>query len=260
MSEENHVNSNIKFLRKQCGYTQEQLSELINVSPSTYKRYERNGNLSLTLSTTIQLATIFNVSVNNLIFYDYSNENTATINLRSHSRKDSDFSFFEGKQYFLYYLSEKVKDKLKYGTLKFDNKINSNKLYLHGTLVIHHIYDCKLVIDGDSVIIYGTGKKCLQRVVIFLHFPDFGEGRDISYRNGMGILIHKDTHANLSAQRICIVNNKIENKEKEESLLRYLNEGYDNGRIRITREEDSKFNQWALKELIESILAEKFVG
>ena len=59
----------IKELRKEHGYTQSQLGSLINVTKVSVCCYE-SGTRTPTLDTLVDLANIFQVSVNELIGYD----------------------------------------------------------------------------------------------------------------------------------------------------------------------------------------------
>ena len=56
----------LKELRKSCGYSQQQLAELLNVRQQSYARYE-NGKGEPNLDTVVKIATIFDVTTDFLL-------------------------------------------------------------------------------------------------------------------------------------------------------------------------------------------------
>lgn len=62
----NSLPINLRKLRAIHGYSQEGISEKINVSRSTYSRYE-SGVIEPPLQTLIQLADIYNVSLDSMV-------------------------------------------------------------------------------------------------------------------------------------------------------------------------------------------------
>lgn len=68
------LNSNVKFLRKKAGYTMPQLAKLLDISLSGLSNFE-GGQSGTTLKTLDKLHTIFNISLDDLIYKDLSKEN-----------------------------------------------------------------------------------------------------------------------------------------------------------------------------------------
>ncbi|WOC33238.1 helix-turn-helix domain-containing protein [Caproicibacterium argilliputei] len=64
-----HLGQQLRTLRTKNGYTQQQVSELLNLDRSTYAYYETNRTTP-PLSTLKQIAAIFNVSVATLLEND----------------------------------------------------------------------------------------------------------------------------------------------------------------------------------------------
>lgn len=56
----------LKEERKNCGYTQSKMAELLNIKQPSYIRYE-NGTSEPTLKTLVAIADIFDVSVDYLL-------------------------------------------------------------------------------------------------------------------------------------------------------------------------------------------------
>lgn len=60
------ISENIKFYRKQCGLTQEQLANMLNGKKSLVSNYE-NGYSTPDIFTLCKLAQIFDVSLDELV-------------------------------------------------------------------------------------------------------------------------------------------------------------------------------------------------
>lgn len=248
--EKKYIGLNIRFLREEkAGVTQEQFVEKMGMkSTKTLSRYE-NEEQTPPLDLLIKLSNHFHCAIDDLVYKDLSKDQTDNSDWklgRKPKVSSGDFTFFEGQKYFVYYLSEKSGGKYKTGELELDEHHDEKRLYLHGTLQMHHLYDCKLVIDGRNVIIYATGVDRRLRAVIVLHFPDFGENKEFKYRGGLGIVTHRDTHHNQSAQRICLIDKEIKTEEDKKELLRVLTGDDGIERITIKLEMDSIFSQWIL--------------
>lgn len=56
----NRVIKNIKFYRKELGWTQEKLSEELGIHPVSVRRYE-NGNRDISLNMLLKIAEVFNI-------------------------------------------------------------------------------------------------------------------------------------------------------------------------------------------------------
>lgn len=59
------IDMNIKYFRKRCGLTQEQLAEKLSVTRQTLAKWE-NGEASPTIDDCIRMADIFDITVNDL--------------------------------------------------------------------------------------------------------------------------------------------------------------------------------------------------
>lgn len=59
------IDMNIKYFRKRCGLTQEQLAEKLSVTRQTLAKWE-NGEASPTIDDCIRMADIFGITVNDL--------------------------------------------------------------------------------------------------------------------------------------------------------------------------------------------------
>lgn len=69
----------LKQLRKENNYSQEYISQLLNVSRQSYSRYE-NGNSQPEFSTLIRIADIFNVSLDYLLCRTDNRHNISMMN------------------------------------------------------------------------------------------------------------------------------------------------------------------------------------
>lgn len=246
------VAKNIKYFRKEFGLSQESLARKLQYSAMSIRRYENEQSIP-SIEVLLKMADLFGCSVENLMQHDFEIGDPPSPGIRKPIVVESDFYFFEDQKYYIYYLSEKASGKLKDGFLQFAEHYDKRRLFLHGTLNMHHIYDCKLVLeDEDSAYIYGTGTEKDQRVFIVLHFPDFGKGKTnnpaIRYRGGIGIVVHKDTHGNQTAQRICLSYKELNDEDMNirDTLIKFLTGENDIERINVSPQIDSGFCQWVL--------------
>ncbi|MBQ6877268.1 MAG: helix-turn-helix transcriptional regulator, partial [Oscillospiraceae bacterium] len=71
-----NINENIKFYRKEKGFTQEQLAEAMGVSVGAVSKWE-NGASAPELSLVMELADFFGTSVDSLLGYKVRNNSAA---------------------------------------------------------------------------------------------------------------------------------------------------------------------------------------
>lgn len=103
----------IKKVRELKNYTQEYMAEKLNVSQSTYSRYEKDGN-DLTVSQLKEISDIFDMKVDELINFDekYIFNNYGTANDKSFS---VNYQAVSDKERELYEKTIKLlEDKIKY--------------------------------------------------------------------------------------------------------------------------------------------------
>lgn len=67
--EKNSLSLRLTYLRKQKGYTQYEVSEILNISRSTLSKYE-HGTRIPNIETLMQLATLYGVSCDYLLCRD----------------------------------------------------------------------------------------------------------------------------------------------------------------------------------------------
>ena len=65
-----HIGSNIKYLRSERGYSQEELAKILGYKSYTTITKWESGVSEPTLKTTNEIAKLFNVSVNDLCYTD----------------------------------------------------------------------------------------------------------------------------------------------------------------------------------------------
>ena len=63
---QNHIGKCLRSLREKCGYTQQQLANVLNIDRSTYSYYE-SGKTSPDISSLITLANVFSISLEELL-------------------------------------------------------------------------------------------------------------------------------------------------------------------------------------------------
>ena len=74
------LNSNVKFLRKQANMTQPELAEKLNVSKSTISNFE-SGQINTSIEILDKLHQIFNISLEELIYKDFSKNLRTNVSL-----------------------------------------------------------------------------------------------------------------------------------------------------------------------------------
>lgn len=60
----------LKELRKEAGYTQKQMAEMLNITQPTYSQYE-NNIIEPDIKTLIKIANIFDISLDMLLEREY---------------------------------------------------------------------------------------------------------------------------------------------------------------------------------------------
>lgn len=68
-----YLNTNVKFLRKKLGMTQPTLAQKLNVGKSTLANFE-SGQINTSLEVLDKLHNIFNISLDDLVYKDLSQE------------------------------------------------------------------------------------------------------------------------------------------------------------------------------------------
>lgn len=83
--DEEKINARIKRYRNMLGYTQENMAKLLDVSKSSYVRYEAGGKITVNMA--LRMAQIFNVSIENLILGVGKKENEKFFDLKRDEQK-----------------------------------------------------------------------------------------------------------------------------------------------------------------------------
>ena len=69
----NKLHDTIKLLRNKAGFSQDSIADVLGINQSSYAKIER-GETELTLSRLQKIATLFNISVIELLTYDNNKE------------------------------------------------------------------------------------------------------------------------------------------------------------------------------------------
>ena len=79
------INNKLKQLRKQKGISQEEAAQLLDVSLSSYQKYEREKNsVTPSLEVLIKLATLYNVTTDYLLGLEPQPNPLAMLNIRDY--------------------------------------------------------------------------------------------------------------------------------------------------------------------------------
>lgn len=82
------INNKLKQLRKQKGISQEEAAQLLDVSLSSYQKYEREKNsVTPSLEVLIKLATLYNVTTDYLLGLEPQPNPLAMLNIRVNDDK-----------------------------------------------------------------------------------------------------------------------------------------------------------------------------
>lgn len=65
------IGKNLRILREKCGYTQQQLANVLNIDRSTYSYYE-SGKTTPDISSLVLLSQVFSISLADLLGRDDS--------------------------------------------------------------------------------------------------------------------------------------------------------------------------------------------
>lgn len=106
MANDKTVAENLKRLRKQHGYTQQQLADILHTAKTTVSTWER-GAAKPRMDVAKELANIYSISVSELIGDATETNSPEYINLDEALRKQGVVMEFQGKE-----LSDKAKRKI----------------------------------------------------------------------------------------------------------------------------------------------------
>lgn len=238
----NHLSDNIKFLRIKNNLTQKQLSECSGVSQHSISDIEKKEEPNPELQTLIALSNHFGYSIDSMVNTDLSKETDLfNLGIRKPTSGQTEFSYFEGHKYFVYFLSERPSEKTFSGTIEFDKHFDEEHLFLHGTVKTGHNYDVRMVIEGTaSVYLYGTERHLPRRFYMALFFPDF-RNDEKEYIGGLGIVNRLDTRKYHTGMKVALSQKEIKDEDK---LLEYLDVGESKSRVWVTRDDDLKFRDY----------------
>ena len=83
-----YINNKLKQLRKQKGISQEEAAHLLDVSLSSYQKYEREKNsVTPSLEVLIKLATLYNVTTDYLLGLEPQPNPLAMLNISVNDKK-----------------------------------------------------------------------------------------------------------------------------------------------------------------------------
>lgn len=196
------VDQNLKILRKKLGYTQAQLAEKLGVKRSLIGAYEE-GRAEPKLSTLVNIARLFEVSLDQLITQDLSAEKPATLVVQP--KKPENFRVLaitvdqENKEFI-----ELVPQKASAGYLngyadpEFIEELPRFRLPMLSTLGTHRAFEIK----GDSMLPIASGT-----VIIGRYIDDWSEIKD-------------GTPCIVVSQNEGVVFKRVYNKIKNSALLR----------------------------------------
>lgn len=74
MTNENHTNKNVKFLREHKKITQEKMADDLNIDQSTLAKWEKNSR-KITLEWALKISDYFNINIGDFITKDLQKNN-----------------------------------------------------------------------------------------------------------------------------------------------------------------------------------------
>ena len=235
---------NIKHIRKMSGMTQASFGKELCISQHTISIYENGANPNPTLENLIIISKFSNRSIEDLLTVDLEDD-TFNFGTRKPNSSEFEYSHFTGKTYCAYYFTENQSDLFYTGYITFDDEYDNEHLFLHGTAVAGHYYDCKMVIeDSHTFYIYGTERNEPRRFHILMYYPDFRDEQ--KYHAGLGLLTRIDSEKRLAAMKLAIVDKELDlyDFETEKDLKNFLSCIDEKEIIRISRIKDEEFRNW----------------
>lgn len=196
------VDQNLKILRKKLGYTQAQLAEKLGVKRSLIGAYEE-GRAEPKLSTLVNIARLFGVTLDQLITQDMGVEQVAAVQVQK--KNPENFRVLaitvdqENKEYI-----ELVPQKASAGYLngyadpEFIEELPRFRLPMLSTLGTHRAFEIK----GDSMLPIASGT-----VIIGRYIEDWSEIKD-------------GTPCIVVSQQEGVVFKRVYNKIKNSAMLR----------------------------------------
>ena len=88
------LNETLKRLREKCGYTQQDMADVLKIDRSTYTYYEI-GKTSPSIKTIVKLAHIFNVPYSVLLEADVNDIDMIAEKKTTYKKKGADLNLYE---------------------------------------------------------------------------------------------------------------------------------------------------------------------
>lgn len=235
--------NNLHHFMGELKLSETQLAKDVGVSQKTISRYIRKGYIPKP-DTLIALSHRFGCSVEDLWTFDFEkpDQNHPRQSARRPIVSDREFSYFEGKTLFLYYLKEGSTNDFYNGHIDLDDEYDKQRLYLHGHASTGHEYDVKLVIeDHDSIFIYGIGDNDERRFYIALHYPDFRDQE--TYTGGVGVLTRLDGQNVFVAMRVVLSDTELDTEDEtiKRALIKLLTHNQKTPRVWVNARVNDEF-------------------
>ena len=251
------IGDNISLLRKKNHITQQILADHIGKEQVTISRYE-NGMTPISIKELCKIAQYFDVSLEDFLnpnleskLKEDENNDIEDVLLQSKSSIKISKSFFEEKEFYIYYMSTSIKNKI-IETYAFTDK-NINKKYIEFVFEVEHnsvnnkCYDGKLVLDLDHAYFYFTNKNRSERGMIVTHRYRKKNKDDVFVLMGELISISHGSESNPCTQKCILSTQKVEDHEKLKQFLCHNdNEKFINNKYidYLDKELDSQFYKW----------------
>ena len=229
----NQISNNIKFYRKQKGFTQNQLSELVNTTQSNISAYEKGKKCSIFLL--FEIAQALDVPLEELIF-------------AKHLAKDKEnlypISKLLNKTYYCYYLKDNKVVSLK---IKFFNPIDSNHSRINIKLQKADDWlSGKATLDQNTALI--TVKDNNKNRYYVITFNYYHDSSSEEYIGGLSLLLTNNYAHRSPGVQICALSVKrLNNSETQVLRSDFLSckEVFEEGNIiRIGNTLDKKYYHW----------------
>ena len=192
------IERNIRFLRKKSSITQEELSKQINWGDQPLISKCENGEKVLTLDQLYLFSDYFGVSLQNLIFKDFSQTRENNVYPKQELYPIAKIA---NTKIYGYYIDETSSNSISFFELKVLFPYDRNKagftIKIEGRNIEGHLF-----VDDRYVYAYAYDRQ--TEFPFYLQFYYYKNAKSKSYLGGMALLVKRDEH-HLPICQYCIL-------------------------------------------------------
>lgn len=226
------IGNNIRILRNRKKLTQENLAKSIGRTQPNIVSYEKGEKINLEIL--FDIANIFEIPLEKLMFEDLSNKNT----------EDFPISKFCGRTYFCYYIDG---NKMKMFSLKIKQIISEYKAKIIVKFDNDILIDGTIELDEKFAVVFAKNKEKNKHYIMVLNY--YHDSISKIYYGGLSILFSPNSKYIRPNVKICAISIdelSLERQEYLKSNFLYINQFLSKSsyELSIGISKDNDFYKW----------------